>query len=220
MKIPVAAAAVLAAASCGAAERSPAAPSTTTPTAPPAIVAFGDSLTAGPGLQSHETYPSVLQKQLDQAGYRYRVINAGVSGETTSDGVKRFARALTDDTRVVILAMGANDGLRGVPLDTIRRNLSTMIAEAKRRGIRVLLCGMETPPLHGLRYSVDFHFLFPELATEHDVALVPFMLNGVVGRAELNLEDGIHPNAAGAAMVAQNIYPYLLPLLSAGVFTA
>lgn len=115
--------------------------------------------------------------------------------------------------------MGANDGLRGVPLDSVRRNLSGMIVEAKRRGVRVLLCGMEMPPLHGLRYSLDFHFLFPDLAAEHDVPLVPFMLSGGVGQADLNLEDGIHPNARRAAIVAQNIYPYLLPLLSAGVFT-
>jgi acyl-CoA thioesterase-1 len=221
MKLSVAAAAVLAAASCGAAERNPAAPSSTTTASPaPVIVAFGDSLTAGPGLRPEQTYPSVLQQQLEKAGYQHRVVNAGVSGETTSDGVRRFGHTLTNDTRVVIIAMGANDGLRGVPLDTIRTNLSTMIAEAQRRGIAVLLCGMETPPLHGLRYSVDFHFLFPDLAAEHGVPLVPFMLNGVVGQAELNMEDGVHPNAKGAAVVAQNIYPFLLPLLSAAVFTA
>jgi acyl-CoA thioesterase-1 len=220
MRIPVAAAAVLAAASCGSAERSPVAPSSTTSSIPPAIVAFGDSLTAGPGLRPEQTYPAVLQRELENAGHRYRVVNAGVSGETTAEGLLRFSRALPADARVVIIAMGANDGLRGVPLGTIRSNLAAMIVEAKQRGLKVLLCGMETPPLHGLRYSVDYHFLFPDLAAEHGVPLVPFMLNGVVGRADLNLEDGIHPNAEGAAVVAQNILPHLLPLLSAGVFAA
>lgn len=220
MKIPVAAAAVLAAASCGATERSPLAPDARTPAAVPVIVAFGDSLTAGPGLSAAETYPAVLQRQLEENGYRYRVVNAGVSGETTADGLRRFERALAPDARVVILAMGANDGLRGVPVETIRRNLSTMIERAQARGLGVLLCGMETPPIRGVQYSVDFHFLFPELARRHNVALVPFLLDGVFGRADLNLPDGIHPNADGAAAIARTIYPYLLPLLSAGVFTS
>lgn len=220
MKIPVAAAALLAAVSCGAGERSPLAPSETGRTASvPAIVAFGDSLTAGPGLAPEQSYPAVLQRKLEAAGYRYRVVNAGVSGETTSDGLRRFDGALaTADARVLILAMGANDGLRGVALETVRRNLSTMIERAQAHGMRVLLCGMETPPLHGVQYSIDFHFLFPALAEKYQVPLVPFMLNGVIGRADLNLSDGIHPNAEGAALIAQNIYPYLLPLLSAAVF--
>ena len=186
----------------------------------PVIVAFGDSLTAGPGLAPDQAYPAVLQRKLEAAGYRYRVVNAGVSGETSSEGLRRIDRALgTADTRVLILATGANDGLRGVALRIIRQNLSAMIERAQSRGVRVLLCGMETPPLHGIQYSLDFHFLFPELAATYQVPLVPFMLDGVLGRAELNLSDGIHPNAEGAAMVAENIYPYVLPLLSAAVFT-
>lgn len=221
MKIPVAAAAMLAAVSCGAGERSPLAPSETAAgSSVPVIVAFGDSLTAGPGLAPDQAYPAVLQRKLEAAGYRYRVVNAGVSGETSSEGLRRIDRALgTADTRVLILATGANDGLRGVALRIIRQNLSAMIERAQSRGVRVLLCGMETPPLHGIQYSLDFHFLFPELAAKYQVPLVPFMLDGVLGRAELNLSDGIHPNAEGAAMVAENIYPYVLPLLSAAVFT-
>lgn len=218
MKIPVAAAALLAAASCGSAERSPLAPSATSPTpAVPTIVAFGDSLTAGPGLAREDTYPSVLQRRLDAAGYRYRVVNEGVSGDTTSDGLARFDRALGPEVRVLILALGANDGLRGVPIETVRRNLSIMIEQAQARGVRVRLCGMETPPTRGFQYSLDFHFLFPQLANRFGVPLMPFMLQGVVGCADLTLQDGIHPNAEGAALIAQNIYPHLVPLLSTTV---
>jgi acyl-CoA thioesterase-1 len=221
MKVPVAAAAMLAAVSCSGSDRSPLAPSETSAgSSMPAIVAFGDSLTAGRGLAPDQSYPAVLQRKLEAAGYRYHVINSGVTGETTADGLRRIDRALaTPDARVLILAMGANDGLRGVALDSVRRNLSAMIERAQARGVRVLLCGMETPPLHGVQYSLDFHFLFPDLAAKYRVALVPFMLNGVFGRADLNLSDGIHPNAEGAALVAENIYPYVLPLLSATVFT-
>lgn len=203
---------VMGGAACGASERSPASPSAVTQPRL-AIVAFGDSLTAGPGLQPHETYPAVLQRKLDDAGYNYRVVNAGVSGDTTTGGLARFERSLTSDTRIVILALGANDGFRGVPVPTVRRNLDAMIRIARSRGIDVLLCGMEAPPVHGWQYSLDFHFIFPELAAEHNLPLVPFMLTGVLGRSELNLQDGIHPNADGARVVADNIWPYLVPLL-------
>jgi acyl-CoA thioesterase I len=217
----VAVAGVVGFAACGSSGQSPSAPSTTGAAEPPRldVVAFGDSLTAGPGLEPHETYPAVLQRTLDAAGYNYRVVNAGVSGDTTTGGLQRFERSLTASTRVVILALGANDGFRGVPVATVRRNLEAMIVVAKARGIDVLLCGMEAPPVHGWQYSLNFHFIFPELAAEHDLTLVPFMLTGVLGRAELNLYDGIHPNAEGARVVAENIWPYLEPVLKRAVLT-
>ena len=216
----LATAGLLGVAACGSSE-APSAPSTVSATAPPRmdVVAFGDSLTAGPGLQPHEAYPAVLQRKLDDAGLNYRMVNAGLSGDTTTGGRQRFERSLTASTRVVILALGANDGFRGVPVATVRRNLDTMIGIAKARGIDVLLCGMEAPPVHGWQYTLDFHVIFPELAAQHQVPLVPFMLTGVLGRAELNLADGLHPNADGARQVAENIWPYLQPMLKQSVPT-
>lgn len=178
-----------------------------------AIVALGDSLTAGPGLSRAETYPSLLQGRLRQSGYPHRVLNAGVSGDTSSGALARLESALVDDTRVLIVALGANDGLRGVPVDTVRRNIDTIVRRAKDRGIRVLLCGMDTPPTRGWEYTFAFHQIFPSLAREHNVPLMPFLLNGVFGNAELNLADGVHPNAAGARRIAEEMWPYLEPLL-------
>jgi acyl-CoA thioesterase-1 len=179
----------------------------------PFVVALGDSLTAGPGVRPEETYPALLQQRVTAAGYRHRVVNAGVSGDTTADGVRRLDRAMVSDTRVLIVALGANDGLRGVPIDSIRRNLSDIIERAQARGIRVLLCGMETPPSRGWNYTVEFHRIFPDIAARYDVPLMPFLLDGVVLLPDFNLEDGFHPNAAGHRRMAENIWPYLEPLL-------
>ncbi len=179
----------------------------------PVIVAFGDSLTSGHGIGRSQAYPAVLQAKLDAANYAYRVVNAGISGDTTSDGVRRFDRAVVPGARILILGLGANDGLRGVPVATVRRNLETMIQRAQQHGLQVVLCGMEAPPLHGLKYSVDFHYIYPELAQKYSVPLVPFMLAGVFGRAEMNIDDGVHPNAEGARIIADNIWLSLQPLL-------
>lgn len=181
----------------------------------PIVVALGDSLTAGPGLAAEETYPAVLQQRLRAGGYRHRVINAGVSGDTSAGGLRRLDGALVENTAVLILALGANDGVQGVPVAEVKRNLSEIIERTKERSIRVLLCGMETPPTRGLNYSIAFHRVFPELSAEHQVPLVPFLLTGVVGDPEFNLGDRIHPNAAGARRIAETIWPYLEPLLSA-----
>jgi acyl-CoA thioesterase-1 len=179
----------------------------------PFVVALGDSLTAGPGVRPEEAYPALLQQRVTAAGYRHRVVNAGVSGDTTADAVRRLDRAMVSDTRVLIVALGANDGLRGVPIDSIRRNLSDIIERAQARGIRVLLCGMETPPSRGWNYTVEFHRIFPDIAARYDVPLMPFLLDGVVLLPDFNLEDGFHPNAAGHRRMAENIWPYLEPLL-------
>ena len=180
---------------------------------PPVIVVLGDSLTAGPGLRPDETLPARLQERVRAAAYPHVVVNAGVSGDTTADAVARLDRALVPRTTVLIVALGANDGLRGVPIATVRRNLETIIERAQERRITVLLCGMETLPSRGWDYAVDFHRIYPELAQRYKLALMPFLLADVVGRVELNLEDGWHPNAAGARIMAGNIWPYLEPLL-------
>ena len=141
------------------------------------------------------------------------VVNAGASGAITADGVRRLDSVLTDDSRILVLELGANDGLRGIPTETVEQNLASMIERAQARGIRVLLCGMETPPLHGLPYTVSFHRVFPSLASRYDVTLVPFLLAGVALNSDLNGPDGIHPNAAGARTIAETVWPYLERLI-------
>lgn len=180
----------------------------------PVVVAFGDSLTAGPGLRADETYPAFLQRRARQAGYPHVFLNAGVSGDTTADAVRRLETALVPAARVVIVALGANDGLQGVPIATIRHNLETIIERARSRELRVLLCGMETPPVHGWQYSVDFHRLFPDVAGRYGVPLMPFLLFDVAGNPDYNFGDRVHPNAAGMRVIAENMWPYVEPLLT------
>ena len=183
------------------------------PAAAPVVVVLGDSLTAGPGLPVSSAYPVLLQQRSVEAGFPHRFVNAGVSGDTTADGLRRLDAALTADTRVLVVALGANDGLRGIPVETVKSNLSEIIRRAKARGIEVLLAGMETPPSRGWQYSVDFHFIYPDLAREHDVPLMPFLLAGVFGDPELNLPDGFHPNAAGMRAISAAMWPFLEPVL-------
>lgn len=179
----------------------------------PVVVALGDSLTAGPGLRREETYPARLQERITASGYRHRVVNAGVSGDTTAGGLRRLDAALVPDTRVLVIALGANDGLGGVPVDQVQNNLAEIIEQALQRKIKVLLAGMETPPTRGWQYTLDFHMIFPQLAARHGVPLMPFLLTGVVGDTAYNLADGIHPNAEGARRIAENMWPYLEPLV-------
>lgn len=189
-------------------------PSTANPPAvTPLVVALGDSLTAGPGLKAEEAYPALLQERIRSAGYPHRVVNAGVSGDTTTDALRRLDAALVPDTSVLIVAVGANDGLRNVPVATIRRNLSEIIERAQARNVKVLLCGMETPPVNGWQYTVDFHKIFPDTAAKHNVPLMPFLLLGVAGDPDYNLGDRVHPNAAGMRVIANTMWPYLEPLL-------
>jgi acyl-CoA thioesterase I len=175
------------------------------------VLVLGDSLAVSPSLD--EGFPARLQARIAAAALRWTVVNAGVSGDTTADGVRRVDPLLTGDVGVLVLELGANDGLRGVPTTTIEDNLASIAALAQRRTVRVLLCGMETPPTHGLDYSVAFHFIFPTVAQRLSVPLVPFILAGVALDPELNGADGVHPNAAGAERIADTIWPYLRPLL-------
>jgi acyl-CoA thioesterase I len=171
------------------------------------VVVLGDSLAVSPS--NTENFPTALQQRLDAAGYRWRIVNAGVVGAVTADGVRRLDSVLTSDTGIVVLELGANDGLQGIPTATVEQNLAAMIERAQARGIPVLLCGMETLPAHGLAYTLAFHRLFPGLATRYGVTLVPFLLAGVALNPSLNLPDGIHPNSAGAKLIAETVWPYL-----------
>lgn len=179
----------------------------------PRVVFLGDSLTAGYGLPKEQSVPSLVQQRLDGEGYDYEVVNHGVSGDTSAGGVSRLDWALDGDVRVLVLELGANDGLRGLPVESTKANLSSIITRAKARGVTVLLTGMEAPPNHGPVYTLQFRQLFADLAREHKVAFVPFYLEGVAGHPALNIADGIHPNAEGAAIVQQTIWKALQPLL-------
>jgi len=206
---------VLAAISCGRSDRPPEAareevpaPVPSPPAAPsaPRIVALGDSLTAGLGLPREDAYPAVLQRKLKEAGHGFEVINAGVSGDTSADGLRRANWALEGDVRLLILALGANDGLRGLPAGQMRDNLQGIIHRAKQRAIPVLLVGMEAPPNYGEQYAAAFRQVFRDLARENKVAFIPFLLDGVAGVPDLNQSDGIHPTSAGAARIADHLW--------------
>jgi acyl-CoA thioesterase-1 len=179
----------------------------------PKIVAFGDSLTDGYGLPRPSSYPSLLQKKLDDAGYKYEVVNAGVSGDTSAGGVRRIDWALDGDVRIVIVELGANDILRGQPIEEMKKNLAFVIERAKARGAEVVLAGMEAPTNSGSEYRRAVHEAFPELAREHKVTLIPFFLAGVAGIESLNQGDGIHPNQKGQEIVAETVFKTLRPLL-------
>jgi acyl-CoA thioesterase I len=176
------------------------------------IAVLGDSLAVSPSRD--DSFPAVLEDRIDDADLPWEVVNFGVRGDTTTGGLRRLEDVLRQNPAILVLALGANDGLRGVETTTISRNLSEIIARAKARGIRVLLCGMETPPLRGWNYTVAFHNIFPGLAREHDVPLVPFLLAGVALDPEMNMEDMIHPNKAGAKRIADTVWPYLEKLLT------
>ncbi len=203
-----------AATSCGRAAL-PAAPSQVpAPASIGRIVVLGDSLAVSPTIA--ESFPARLQRLLDAAGYRWTVSNAGLKGDTTSDGLARLVAAVPAGTNILVLELGANDGLRGDDIATMERNLAQIMERARGMSIQVLLCGMETPPFHGLDYSVRFHQVFGRLAARYDVPLVPFLLHGVLLDPDLNGADGIHPNAAGAQRIAETVWPYLEPLVRAG----
>ncbi len=181
----------------------------------PKIVAFGDSLTAGFGLTENESYPYLLQEKLRADGFDHEVVNAGVSGDTTLGGLERIDWVLeTENIDVLILELGANDLLRGVPVAKMRSNLEEMIKKAKARNIKVLLCGMLAPPAMGADYQRDYNMAFPDLANKEKVEFLPFLLENVALKKELNQADGIHPNAEGTRIMTDNIYRALKPMLS------
>ena len=181
----------------------------------PRIVFLGDSLTAGYGLEKAQAVPALIQARLDKARYPFEVVNAGVSGDTSAGGLSRLEWSLSGDVRILVVELGANDGLRGLPVAAMRRNLDEIITRAKARGIAVLLVGMEALPNYGASYTSEFRDTFPSLAKAHKIALMPFYLDGVAGNPALNISDGMHPNPAGAVIVADNLWRTLEPLLMA-----
>lgn len=179
----------------------------------PLVVFLGDSLTAGLGLPVDQAFPAVVAAELAKKGRPIRAVNAGVSGDTTAGGLRRADWVLSQRPDVVVVALGANDGLRGLPLEETGRNLRAVVAKARGAGARVLLCGMLIPTSYGPEYQEGFGRLFGRVAKEEGVPLVPFLLEGVAGERGLNLEDGIHPNLAGQRVLAANVLPHLEPLL-------
>jgi len=183
--------------------------------AKPKIVAFGDSLTAGFGLEETESYPYLLQQKLNAEGYNYEVVNAGVSGDTSLGGLERIDWTLENDgVQVLILELGANDLLRGLSPAKMKDNLDKIIQKAKAKNVKVLLCGMLAPPTLGADYQRDFANAFPDLADKHKVAYLPFLLDTIAMKKELNQADGIHPNAQGTKIMTENVYKELKPLLA------
>lgn len=180
----------------------------------PRIVILGDSLTAGLGLPSSQAYPALLQQRIDRRGLDYEVVNAGVSGDTTAGGLRRLNWVLSGEVRVLVVALGANDGLRGLPVAEMRRNLSTIVATARNRGVQVLLAGMEAPPNVGPEYTEAFRDVYRDVARSQGVPLIPFLLEGVAGESNLNQRDGIHPNEAGAEHLAETVWQALEPILT------
>jgi acyl-CoA thioesterase-1 len=180
--------------------------------APLKIVAFGDSLTSGHRLQSKDAYPSVLQSKLKAAGLPVTVVNHGVSGDTTTRALARLDAALAEHPRILIVELGVNDGLRGVPVPLVKANLEKIITAAQAQRIEVVLCAMEALPLQGWQYTIAFHQMYEDLAATYGVTLVPFLMNGVLGNPDLISDDGVHPNAAGARYIAETIYEYLFPI--------
>ena len=158
-------------------------------------------------------YPSLLQKKLDDDGYAFEVVNAGVSGETSAGGLRRLDWALEGDVRVLIVAFGGNDGLRGLPVSQMKENLSTIIDKGRERNVIVILAGMEAPPNFGQEYATQFRQAFRDVALQKRVLFLPFLLNNVAGKPELNQADGIHPNQQGTRIVADNVWTVLEPLL-------
>jgi acyl-CoA thioesterase I len=182
----------------------------------PVILVLGDSLSAGHGLPIEEAYPSLIQQRLEAAGSPWRLVNAGVSGDTSAGGLARLDWLLKQRVDILVLELGANDGLRGQDPEAMRANLAKIIERAKARGITVVLTGMQMPSNYGADYQHRFAAVFPELARAYQLPFVPFLLQGVALHPELNQADGIHPNAEGARIVADNVWRVLKPLLDKG----
>jgi acyl-CoA thioesterase-1 len=178
------------------------------------VVALGDSLTAGLGVAPDEAYPALLEARLRREGHAYRVVNAGVSADTSAGGRRRVDWVLRSKPDVVIVALGANDGLRGLPVNDLRENLEAIVKRLQTAGVRVLLVGMRVPPNYGDDYARAFAAVFPAVARRTGAALAPFLLDGVAGDARLNQPDGIHPTAEGQRVIAAVLWPYLRPLLA------
>lgn len=174
------------------------------------IVAFGDSLTAGYGVAESDSYPAQLQRKLHQAGYRWTVINAGISGETSTGALARVEWVMKLKPDIVILETGANDGLRGQDPDHTRKNIETIVSSLQAKGVVVVLAGMRMLRNLGPAYTTRFNAIYPRIAKERKVTLIPFFLDKVAGKENLNLSDGVHPTGRGYAIVTENVYPYLI----------
>lgn len=179
------------------------------------ILFFGNSLTAGYGLDTKESFPSLIQNRIDSLKLTYTVINAGLSGETTSGGKNRLDWVLKQNVDIFVLELGANDGLRGIPLEETRNNLQTIIdiVRAKNSETQIILAGMQIPPNMGQEYTQEFRIIFPDLAAKNELLLIPFLLDRVAGNPDLNLPDGIHPTAEGQKIVRDNVWVVLKEVL-------
>jgi acyl-CoA thioesterase-1 len=188
---------------------------TTPVTKKKSIVFFGNSLTAGYGLSPEQAFPALIQKKIDSLGLPYQVINAGVSGETSSGGKTRIDWILHEPVDIFVLELGANDGLRGTPLSETKKNLQDIIdkVKAKYPNTKLVFAGMEIPPNMGQAYTTEFRNIYIELAAKNNMTLIPFLLEGVGGEPELNQADGIHPNEQGSLIVAKNVWKQLEKLL-------
>ena len=179
----------------------------------PVILAFGDSLTAGQGVPRGSGYPELLQLKLDSLGYKYRIVNMGISGDTTSGGRARMKSAAVVMPSIVILELGANDGLRGLPVLQMQANLEEMIVQFQKTGAKVILAGMTLPRNYGAAYVRSFEEVFRDLARKHNLPLIPFFLEGVAGNPKYTLEDFLHPNADGYVLVTDTVMKTLQPVL-------
>jgi acyl-CoA thioesterase-1 len=179
----------------------------------PSIIAFGNSLTAGLGVPQDQSYPAHLQRKLDATGYAYRVVNAGVSGDTTAGGVRRVSWSLNSKPTIVILELGGNDGLRGLSLEETKANLERIIQQFQQASVTVVLAGMKLPPNYGQDYTAGFEALYQALAKQYHLTLIPFFLDGVAASSSLNQADGIHPTGEGYRRIVEKVFPTLEPLL-------
>ena len=194
----------------------PAAPVDLNDSGHPKIVVLGDSLSAGYGLLELQAYPALLQEKLNTDGYAWDVVNAGISGDTSAAGLQRIDWALGQgDVRILILELGANDGLRGLPIAEMKKNLAAIIQRAQEKRITVLLAGMEAPPNFGPEYTVSFRQVYRDLSKEYKVTFLPFLLDKVAGDPSLNQGDGIHPNVQGSKIVADTVWNVLKPMVDA-----
>lgn len=182
----------------------------------PRVVFLGNSLTAGYQIDENDAFPALIRQKIDERGWNYRVVNAGVSGDTSAGGLSRIDWLLNQPVSVMVISLGANDGLRGLDLDQTKENLQKIIdaVEDKRPDARIILSGMEIPPNLGSEYAEQFRQIYPRLAENNEVKLIPFLLEGVAGEEAYNLDDGIHPNPEGHTIIAETVWEVLEPVLS------
>lgn len=181
----------------------------------PVVLFLGDSIAAGYGVEPEEAFPAIIQHKIDEEGWQFEVLNAGVSGDTSAGGLARIDWLLDYPAAVLVIELGGNDGLRGLPPEVTRRNLESIIERARERypDVRIVLAGMQMPPNMGESYTDQFRRLYPDISEANDAVLIPFLLDGVGGDPVLNQPDGIHPTARGHAIIADTVWDYLRPIL-------